>query len=175
MMIRSAMGLVLMRIVAQFGTLVIAAYTVGMRLRMVGFMPNFGFGGAAATMVGQNLGAGDPERSRRSAWWATGMAVGVAAASIGIVRGRAMNGAGDTVSPLVITLVALWGFQIPAAIYLSGISKVWGVAIPFRGLFSWIATGSETGIWYAMVASSALQAIICAAWFSTGRWKHKNV
>jgi len=215
MMIRSFMSLVLMSVVAQFGTLVIAAYTVGMRVRMLGLMPSFGFAGAAATMVGQNLGAGKPERSEKSAYTAVGMAVGVSIcaasafalfapwlvaffkddptvvpvgtrmlritsvgiimAPIGIIFGRSMNGAGDTTSPLVITLLALWGFQIPAAIWLSGVEAVWGVPIPFRSLFASVATGSETGIWYAMIAASALQAVICTVWFRVGRWKRKKV
>jgi len=215
MMIRSFMSLVLMRLVAQFGTLVIAAYTVGMRIRMVGLFPNFGFASAASTMVGQNLGAGNPGRSERSAFTAAGMAFctstcaaaafiilaphlvgffnddpsvvaagtlflrissfGLITSAFGIVLSRSMNGAGDTTSPLVISLLTLWGFQIPAAIYLSGVEEMWGVSIPFRSLFASLATGSESGIWYAMVAASVLQAAVCTAWFKVGVWKRKKV
>jgi len=219
MTIRMLMNVVLMAIVAKFGTLVVAAYTVGLRIRMFGFFPLFGFAGAAATMVGQNLGAGRPDRSERSAHVAcvlafcsalfTGLvffifarylivpftnaaedapaviaagscflrvtAVGLLAAAIAIVLGRAMNGAGDTVSPLIIALVCLWGFQIPAAIYLSGVHEMWGIRIPWVSLFESVATNSETGIWYAMVAASVLQAIVTSAWFAVGRWKHKKV
>ncbi len=109
------------------------------------------------------------------AWFLRATALGMIAASIAIVLGRALNGAGDTRSPLVITLIALWGFQIPAAIYLSGIEETWGYAVPFRSLASAIATHNETGVWYAMVAASVLQALITALWFGTGRWKHKRV
>ena len=215
MTVRTLMNLALMTIVAKFGTLVVAAYTVGLRIRMIGLFPLFSFAGSAATMVGQNLGAGRPERSDRSAYVAGGMAfaaavfaalaffafapqliavfndapevvasgarflrvtaVALLTSSIAIVLSRAMNGAGDTVSPLVITLVSLWGFQIPAAIYLSGIREIWNVQIPLRGVFGLAATHSETGIWYAMVAASVLQAILTIGWFSTGRWKHKKV
>lgn len=215
MSVRTLMNLALMAIVAKFGTLVVAAYTVGLRIRMIGLFPLFGFAGAAATMVGQNLGAERPDRSQRSARAATGMAfvsalcagvvffifapaliglfndapevvaagtsflrvtaVGLVTAAVGIVLARAMNGAGDTVSPLVITLLSLWGFQIPAAVYLSGIRELWGVTIPWPALLEGLAVNNETGVWYAMVAASVLQAVVTALWFATGRWKHKKV
>jgi Na+-driven multidrug efflux pump len=102
-------------------------------------------------------------------------ALALIAASVGIVLSRALNGAGDTVTPLIITLVILWGLQIPAAIYLSGIQEIWGVTIPGTSYLASFATHSEVGIWYAMVASSVLQASLTAAWFATGRWKRQKV
>ncbi|MBN1256752.1 MAG: MATE family efflux transporter, partial [Planctomycetes bacterium] len=72
---RTLMNVLLMSIAAKFGTAVVAAYTVGFRIRMITLFPTFGFGGSAATMVGQNLGAKLPRRSRNSALAATGMAL----------------------------------------------------------------------------------------------------
>ncbi len=71
MFFRSIMGVVLMGIVATFGTAAVAAYGIGMRLQMIVLMPAFAFGGSAATLVGQNLGAKQPKRAQRSAWTAT--------------------------------------------------------------------------------------------------------
>ena len=215
MTIRSAMNIVLMTIVAQFGTLVVAAYSIGMRIQMLGLFPIFGFAAAAATMVGQNLGAGRPERAQKSVYVATVVsflctavavlafvffasqltalfnddagvvavgasflritAIGICAASVGIVFGRGLNGAGDTISPLIITLIALWGFQIPAAIYFSGVREIYGITIPGWQWFDSIATHNERGIWYAMIASSTLQSAMNVAWFMTGRWKKRKV
>lgn len=215
MSIRSIMDLVMITIVAKFGTLVVAAYAVGGRIRMIGLFPVFGFASSAATMVGQNLGAKNPTRSQQSALVATGVsflttsatalmffvfasplitvfnddpavvssgaallritAIGLCAASIGIVLSRSLNGAGDTITPLIITLVMLWGFQVPMAVYLSGVKEIWGFVIPGTRLFESIAVNNETGIWYAMVASSVMQATVTALWFSTGRWKRKKV
>lgn len=72
--LRMAMNVILVTIVATFGTSVVAAYTVGWRIRMLGLFPSFAFGAAAASMVGQNLGTKRPDRSEKSAIVAAGMA-----------------------------------------------------------------------------------------------------
>jgi len=196
MSLRALMGVVLMSIVAGFGTAIIAAYTVGLRLLMVGRLPAFGFADAAATLVGQNLGAGKPARAQKSAFLSMAIAliiaggfgiivfafapwiiaffngdeavvtagarflrittIGFVLSAIGIVLGRALNGAGDTVTPMVITLVTLWGLQVPLAFFLS---RSPGLA--------------ESGIWWTMVMASALHASLIGFWFARGKWKNR--
>ncbi|MCZ6655744.1 MAG: MATE family efflux transporter [Gammaproteobacteria bacterium] len=58
-----------------YGTEAFAAYNVGANLLMVCMTVGFGFSIAGSTLVGQNLGAGDPEGAARSGWRACGMAV----------------------------------------------------------------------------------------------------
>jgi putative MATE family efflux protein len=70
---RSLMNLVFFGIIAKFGTFVVAGYGIGSRWHMVLLMPCFVLGNATATMVGQNLGAGQPLRARRAAWCSWGM------------------------------------------------------------------------------------------------------
>ena len=70
MLIRSLAVIGLLRIVSPFGTAALAAYGIGTRIRMIGMMPGIGMGYAAGTMVGQSLGAGLPDRARKSAWLA---------------------------------------------------------------------------------------------------------
>jgi Na+-driven multidrug efflux pump len=71
--VRSAANLLLMSIVTSYGVYVLAAYGIGLRLDLIAMMPGWALGGAAATLVGQNLGAGEPIRAARSAWAATAL------------------------------------------------------------------------------------------------------
>lgn len=198
MLSRSLMSAVMMSIVASCGMTAVAAYGVGLRFHMMILMPAFALGGAAATMVGQNLGAKKPDRANHAAWLATGidaafMAVAAIVmvafaptiirvfnseadvvrigsnylrtvspfyvfAALGIVLGRSLHGAGDTVAPMVITIITLWVFQVPLAI-----------------LFSHIWDPATQGIWWAMAVAFVVQGVLVAAWYSTGRWKKKRV
>jgi Na+-driven multidrug efflux pump len=79
-------------------------------------------------------------------------------AALGIVLGRALNGAGDSMGPMIITVATLWGLQVPLAIYLS---NVWQPA--------------TQGVWWAMSIAMMVQGLLVMAWFETGRWKRIRV
>ncbi|MCK4518736.1 MAG: MATE family efflux transporter [Candidatus Omnitrophica bacterium] len=198
MFFRNLMGMLLMGITASFGTCAVAAYGIGMRLRMIILLPAFSFGTAAATLVGQNMGAKKPLRAQKCAWQAALINafimtfVGILfflfsdniiglfnsnqeviaagghylritslffpAIAFGVVLGRSMSGAGDTITPMVITIFCLCGIQIPLAIGLSRFSN--------QGL---------SGIWWAIAAASLIQGILAIIWFKAGRWKKRIV
>ncbi len=76
-------------------------------------------------------------------------------AVVAIILGRALQGAGDTMAPMIITLITLWGLQVPLAVVLSGIVQP-----------------AVVGIWWAVDIATVAHGVMIAAWFQTGRWKH---
>jgi putative MATE family efflux protein len=84
----------------------------------------------------------------------------------------AMQGAGDTVRPMWISIIALWGLRVPLALFLAlgkGAALASWLVLPFGA--GWGATGA----WFAMSFTQGVQGLLCIFAFRQGAWKTKKV
>jgi Na+-driven multidrug efflux pump len=188
----------LMRIVAGFGSGAVAGYTIAIRLVDFAILPMWGLGNAAATMVGQNLGAGSPQRAEQAVWLAARVSLvvmgtiglvflivaphlmslliddadavrhgtsairffgaGLGIFSVGMMMIQALNGAGDTDTPMYLNFVVFWMIQLPLA---------WCLA-------RHLALGPD-GVFAAVISCETVLAVASIVIIRRGRWKLRTV
>jgi putative MATE family efflux protein len=115
---RLAMNLALLayfRVLSVYGTVAIAAYTVGVRILAFSWIPGTGFGVAASTLVGQALGARDRAGALRAGWRAMRMAIGVAV-PLGVLCALAREPLGRLFTDDPATIEALGPFLLCLAL-----------------------------------------------------------
>jgi putative MATE family efflux protein len=196
--IRSVSGLIMMSIVVVYGTCALAAYGIGLRIVMIVMMPGFGLGAATATLVGQNLGAKQPQRAEKTAWIAlifyevimivVGFLFYIFAAKIIYVFNNNPEVIREGVSFLrIVTLSYVFlamgivlhqslhgaGDTVPPMI-ITAISLL-GVRIPLALFLPKFFPLNTQGIWLAYALSTVLEGSVVAFWFKAGRWKRKKI
>lgn len=194
----TASWLGLVRILARFGSSALAGYTIGIRMVVFALLPSWGMSNAAATMVGQNLGAGKPERAERAVWVAGFYnmlflgAVGLLFVSAPGVLARLFTR--DTAVVAHATdclrfvsygfLFYAWGMVLTQAFNGAGdtwtptvlnLFCFWLFEIPVAWLLAVRSGGGPRGVFAAITLAFSLLAVVSALLFRRGRWKNVQV
>lgn len=192
-MVFSIVYIFLNRIVAEFGTVSIAALMVGNRMESLSFLTCFGFSLAASTMVGQNLGAGRPGRAAKSVWVAFGICA-VYTSIISVVflvfprelaRFFITDEAVVSIAVEYLRILALSQIFMAAEIILDGAFAGAGNTIPpmaisIPGTIARIPLAyylcfevglGISGVWWALTITTWVRGVAVMYWFSRGRWK----
>ena len=193
-LISTSSWIIIMRVVALYGSTAVAAYTIALRVLEFVWLPAWGLGNAAATMVGQNLGAGRPDRAERSAWLAAryntvfmtavGTLIFVLASVISglfssdpdVVRIGThclrILGVGFPVYAVGMIIVqALNGAGDTTTPTVVNLISFWALQIP---LAYWLATqllDSPDGVFAAIVISESVMTVLGVLVFRRGRWR----
>lgn len=193
-LIATASWIVVMRIVALYGSAAIAAYTIALRLIEFVFLPAWGLGNAAATLVGQNLGAGQPERAEKSAWRAakynTIFMSGLGALSVLAAPWiTALFSTDPDVLRYGTSCIRILGIGYP--MYAVGMVMVqslngagdtatpstlnllcfWLVQIPLAWWLAEPLSWGPNGVFCAIVAAESLLTVLSVMTFRRGSWK----
>lgn len=195
---RSFGNLVLTWFIAAFGTLAVAAHSLTSRIEMFLLIPGMALGAGAGVLVGQNLGAGQPKRAERSAWFAVGFVGAVMVGCVTMILLWAENIIGVfTTEPDLIEIGSIF-LRIAAAGYLMmalgsvlqhciagagdtvpnmivSIAMIWIVQLPLAYLLPRVTTLEVYGIRWAMVASTFAGLIAYVSYFVLGKWKTKKI
>jgi Na+-driven multidrug efflux pump len=189
--------ILLTRFTTDFGTEAVAALGIGHKAESVSYMSTVGFAMAASTIVGQNLGAGNPDRAAKGAWmsllWVSHitlfcglMFVLVPEAIVGIFnKDPLVMEAGKN----YLIILALSQVFMGAEIVFEGAFSGAGDTIPPMliatplsiariPLAYWLAFHvgmGVSGIWWSISVTSILKGILLLLWFLRGKWKEKTI
>ena len=192
--IMSASWIFMMRIVAESGPEAMAGYVTAIRIIIFTFMPIWGLSNAAATLVGQNLGAKKPDRAEKSAWQTAHFAMFVLLAISIILVVTApfllslFNPAQAVIDAGVLTLrifcvsylLFAYGLVFSQSFNGAGDTKTptlvnficfWLVEIPMGYFLALYMGWGLAGVCWAVAFAEALMSVVFIVLFKKGRWK----
>lgn len=197
-LIATSSWIFLVRIIAFFGSVAVAGYTIAIRIIIFVLLPASGISNAAATLVGQNLGAGFPDRAEKSVR-ITAIINMILMGIIGLllvlfpdrfimffIKDPAVILQGVTFLRIIslgfvfygLSMVMIQGFNgsgdtvTPTVVYLFGF---WLVEIPLAWFFAIILKLELTGVCIAILTAESLVAIAALLLFRKGKWKMQKV
>ncbi len=192
--IGSCSWIFLAMIIAESGTAAVSGYGTAIRICIFTILPAWGLANAAATLVGQNLGANQPERAEKSVWRTAFMAFCffAAVAVVFFVFGEqlmrfftsdeaAINAGTECLHILAIGYVFFaYGMIISQAFNGAGDTRTptyinlfvfWFLQIPLAWLLAKFLKMGPTGVYIAIGVSESILAVVSIMIFRKGRWK----
>ncbi|HEX9252247.1 MAG TPA: MATE family efflux transporter [Ignavibacteriaceae bacterium] len=198
MIIAMTSWIFIMRILAEFGSEIIAGTTIAMRIMMFTMMPAWGMSNAVATLVGQNLGAKKPDRAERSVWitgiWNMLFLVGVAV--VYFTASESLVGI-FTDDLKVISVGAMWlkivsysyfvyGWWMVASQAFNGAGDTitptkinfvffWLIEIPLSYFMAKTLNMEYLGVFWAIFIAETAVGLFTLWLFTRGKWKTVQV
>ncbi|MGI8787746.1 MAG: MATE family efflux transporter [Pyrinomonadaceae bacterium] len=188
----------LVRVVAGFGSEAIAGYVIGLRVIIFALLPSLGLSNAAATLVGQNLGAGKPERAETSVWRAAYInAIFLGTVSlIFLFFSNAIVGLftaepdvliyGTNALHIIAYGFVFYGFGMVLGTAFNGAGDTWTPTfmnlfvfwlfeIPLAYILAYHFALGPSGVFWAITIAFSVLAVVSAILFRRGKWKAKVV
>jgi Na+-driven multidrug efflux pump len=187
-----------MRIIAMFGDEAVAGYVIAIRLIIFTILPSWGLSNAAATLVGQNLGAGQPDRAERSVWRA-GLINTIFLVSVSLIYIifapwiiQLFDDTPAVVEAGVVTLRIIclgyvffaYGMVLSQAFNGAGDTRTpmlinifcfWLLEIPLGYFLAVTLDMGLAGVCWAIAIAETALAIIAAILFRRGTWKQVSI
>jgi len=188
----------MVRIIATFGSNVVAGYTIAIRIIIFGLLPSWGISNAASTLVGQNLGANQPDRAERSVWITARLNI-IILSIIGLVFAlfpgtfiRMFIADPEVVQSGVLALrIISLGFLFygPGMVFIQAFNGAgdtvtptlayficfWMIEIPLAWILSKPIGMGQTGVFIAIVIAESIMTILAFYLFRRGKWKLEKV
>ncbi len=188
----------LIRVVSLFGSSAVAANTLATRIVVFAILPSWGMANAAATLVGQNLGAGKPERAEHAVW-RTGLYNMIFLGTVGVLFitfAEPIIGiftSDPQVFPLAVTALRFFSYGYISYAYGMVVSQAfngagdtftptvlnlicfWMCQIPLAWFLAIVLKMGPKGAFLSVVVADTLLAILGILWFRRGTWKRQTV
>lgn len=197
-LIDSVSWIALTRMNAEFGSASLAGFTIAFRVLIFTLLPAWGLSGAASTLVGQNLGAKQPDRAEKAVWMTTRYTVIFMASVTGIYLLFNQELAGFFTDIREVQSVAaqgLWvvvlgyvffavGMVLTQAFNGAGDTKtpawinigvLWFIEIPLAYVLAFPLGLAHLGIFISIAFSHSFHSLVSLFFFRKGRWKLVDV